>query len=188
MEYAYLQQSVLSLNSDNLVPNQLQYPIDHGLEALQNLLVRERHIAFLNACFWELSLNTHINSPLLAIVPEICLDPVLKVHNALGVHLTRRLGAVWKLHLTNLGTQDVGEITVQSCRAARVTRTRCALCDCEGLLFFDFICNQVDSATATVDDQDGVVDLEIKETGFGTEHGCCFRLGDEGETVVVLVP
>lgn len=31
------------------------------------------------------------------------------------------------------------------------------------------------------------MDLDIQETGLGTEHGCGFRLGDQSQSVVILV-
>jgi hypothetical protein len=102
----------LRLNGDNLIPDELQNAIDHGLEALQNLLIRKRHVTLLDAGLGVLSLDTDIDRPLLAIVPEVGLYPVLKVHDALGVHLSSRLGAVGQFHLPNLRAQNVTKVSV----------------------------------------------------------------------------
>jgi hypothetical protein len=88
---AYLQKSVLRLDGDDLVPNELQNSVHHRLKALQDLLVCEGHVAFLDSSVRELSLDAHIHGPLLTVIPEVGLDSVLKVHDALGVHLTGSL-------------------------------------------------------------------------------------------------
>jgi hypothetical protein len=91
------------LNGNNLIPDKFQDTVHHRLEALQNLLIRECHVTFLNTSLWELSLDTDIDSPLLAIVSEIGLYPVLKVHDALGVDFTCGFRSVRQFHLPNLG-------------------------------------------------------------------------------------
>ena len=103
----YLQQPVLGLDSDDLVSHKLQNSVDDRLETLQNLLVGESHVAFFDPGLGELSLDTHIDGPLLTVIPEVGLDSVLKVHDALGVHLARSLGTIRELHLTDLGAEDV---------------------------------------------------------------------------------
>lgn len=77
--------TVLSLDGDNLVSYELEDAIDDRLKALQDLLVGECHVTFLNAGLGELGLNTNVNSPLLTIVAEISLDSVFEVHDALCV-------------------------------------------------------------------------------------------------------
>ncbi|KAI6753122.1 hypothetical protein HG531_005291 [Fusarium graminearum] len=69
-----LKSTVLSLDRNNLVPDELQNTVDNRLEALKNLLVGEGHVTLLNASLRELGLNTDINSPLLTVVSEIGLD------------------------------------------------------------------------------------------------------------------
>lgn len=77
--------TVLSLNGDDLVSYKFENAVDDGLKALQNLLVGESHVSFLNARLGELGLDADVNSPLLPIVAEIGLDSVFKVHDALCV-------------------------------------------------------------------------------------------------------
>ena len=165
--------------SDDLVPHQLQDSIHHGLKTLQNLLIRERHITLLNSRLRELSFNAHIHSPLLPVIPKVGLDTVLKVHDALGVHLARRARPVRQLHLADLGAQDVGEVAVERCGAAGVTAAGCAFGDGEGLFVFDFVGDEIDGAATAIDDEDGVAMLEVEEAGFRAEHGCCFGLRDQ---------
>jgi hypothetical protein len=87
----HLQESVLCLNGNDLIPDQLQDSVHDRLEALQNLFVCEGHVALLDSGVGELSLNAHVHGPLLTVIPEVGLDSVLKVHDALGVHLTGSL-------------------------------------------------------------------------------------------------
>lgn len=103
----YLQKSVLRLDGNNLVPNKFQNSVDHRLEALQDFLVREGHVAFLDSSFRELSLDADVHGPLLTVIPEVGLDPVLEVHDALSVHLASGLRAIGKLHLPDLCAEDV---------------------------------------------------------------------------------
>jgi len=110
---AYLQCPVLCLDSNDLIPNQLQDPVHHRFEALQDFLIRERHVALFNTSLREFSLDTNVYSPLLAVVSEIGLYPVLEIHDALRVNFASRLRTVWQLHLPNLCTKDVTEITVE---------------------------------------------------------------------------
>jgi len=56
--------AICRLDGVDLLPYQLQNPLDHGIEALQDLFIRKCHIAILNACSWESSLNANIHSPL----------------------------------------------------------------------------------------------------------------------------
>jgi hypothetical protein len=87
----YLQKSVLRLNGNDLVSNELQNSVDYRLEALQDFLVCESHVTFLDSSLGELGLDAHVHSPLLTVIPEVGLDSVLKVHDALGVHLASSL-------------------------------------------------------------------------------------------------
>lgn len=184
----YLKIPVLCLNRNDLIPNKLQDPIHDRLKALQNFLVREGHVALLNTSLGELSLDANVDSPFLTVVPEIGLDSVLEVHDALGIHLPGSLRPVWKLHLPNLGAQNVAEVTVQRCRAARITRSGCALGNREWLLFLNLISDQIDRSTTAVYNQNRIMDLEIQETSLGAKHGSGFRLSHECQPVVVLVP
>jgi hypothetical protein len=77
--------AILSLNGNDLVSDKLENAVHNRLEALQDFLVGESHVSFFNASFWELSLDTYINSPLLVVVAEIGLDSVFKVHDTLCV-------------------------------------------------------------------------------------------------------
>lgn len=183
----YLQEPVLRLDGNDLVPHKLQNSIDHRLEALQNFLVCESHVTFLDTRLRELGFDANINSPLLAVIPEVGLDSVLEVHDALGVNLAGSLRAIRKFHLTNLRAEDVGEVAVQCCRAARVTRTCRALCDCERRFFLDLVRDQVDGTTTTIDNENRVVYLQIEQTGLGTEHSCGLWFGDQSKAVIVLV-
>lgn len=88
---AYLEDSVLGLNGDYLVADKLQYAVDNRLETLQDLFVCECHVTFFNTGLGELRFNSNINSPFLAIVPEVCFYPIFKVHNALRVDLAGSL-------------------------------------------------------------------------------------------------
>lgn len=90
-----------------MVAHELQNSVDNRLETLQNFLVGEGHVAFFNSSLGELGLNTNIHGPLLTVIPEVGLDSVLKVHDALGVHLASSLGTIRELHLTDLGAEDV---------------------------------------------------------------------------------
>lgn len=103
----HLKKSVLCLNRNDLVSHQLQNSVDDRLEALQNLLVGESHVSFFDSSLRELSFDTHVHGPLLTVIPEVGLDSVLKVHDALGVHLTGGLRAVRKLHLADLCAENV---------------------------------------------------------------------------------
>lgn len=105
--FTHLQKPVLGLNSNDLVPHKLQNSVDNRLEALQDLLVGEGHIALLDSSLGEFSLNTHVHGPLLTVIPEVGLDSVLKVHDALGVHLASSLRTVGQLHLADLCAEDV---------------------------------------------------------------------------------
>lgn len=73
------------MNGDDLVPDELENAVHDRLEALQDLLVRERHVTFFNTCFWELGFDTDVDGPLLPVISEISLDTVLEVHDALCV-------------------------------------------------------------------------------------------------------
>lgn len=117
----HLQQPVLRLNRNDLVPNQLQDPVNNRLKALQNFLIRERHVTLLNTGFGEFSLNANVHRPLLPVVSEVRLDPVLEVHDALGVHLARSLGAIRQFHLPDLGPENVGKIAIERGRTARIS-------------------------------------------------------------------
>jgi hypothetical protein len=115
-ENPYLKQSVLCLDGNDLVTNQLENTVHHGLETLQNLLIGKGHVAFLNARIREVRLNTNIDRPFLTVVSEVRLDTVLEIHNTLGVNLARSTGSIRKLHFANLGPQDVAEVAVKSGR------------------------------------------------------------------------
>jgi hypothetical protein len=103
------------LNGDNLIANQLENTVHNRFKALKNLFIGEGHVALLDAGVREVSLNTHIYSPLLPVVTEIGLDAVLKVHDTLRVYLACSPRAIRQLHLTDLRSQDVTEIPVQCC-------------------------------------------------------------------------
>jgi hypothetical protein len=87
---------------------------------LQNLLVGEGHVSFLNAGLGKLSLNTDIDGPLLTIVSEVGFYSVLKVHNTLGVNLSSSLGSIGEFHLADLRAENVGEVAVESGGTARI--------------------------------------------------------------------
>lgn len=161
-----LQGAVLGLDGNDLVSHKLQNAVDDGLEALENLLVGEGHVTLLDTGLGELSLDTDIDSPLLAVIPEVSLDSVLKVHDALGVDTAGRLGAIGELHLADLCAQDIAEVAVQGSRTARVTRSSRALGDGEGVLLLDLVGDQIDGTTTAIDNQDGVVDLEVQKTSL----------------------
>lgn len=108
-----LKLTVLCLNGNDLIPNQLKNPVHYRLKALENLLIGESHVTFLNTSVREFSLNTDINSPFLTIVSKVGLDSVFKVHDALGVHSAGRLRSIGELHLSNLSAKDIGEVTVE---------------------------------------------------------------------------
>ncbi len=183
-----LEGAVLGLDSDDLVADELEDAVDDRLEALQNFLVSESHVTFFNACLRELGLDTNINSPLLSVVPEVGLDSVLEVHDALGVHASGGLGAIGRLHLANLGPEDVAEVPVERGRTARVAGSGCALSDCERILVLDLVGDQIDRATTAIDNQDGVVHLQVQKTRLGAEQRGGLGLADEGQSVVVLIP
>lgn len=183
----HLKKSVLRLNGDDLVPNKLQNPVDDRLETLQDLLVGEGHVTFLDTSLREFSFDAHIDSPLLTVIPEVGLYPVLEVHDTFGVNLASDLRAIGKLHLADLCAEDVGEITVQRCRTARITRTSRALCDRERRLLLHFVGDQIDGTTTAVDNEDRIVYLQIQQTSLRAEHGGGFGFSDEGETVIVLI-
>ena len=83
--------AVLCLDSDDLVSDKLENTVNDRLKALQNFLVGESHVSFLDASLGELGLDTHIDRPLLVVVAEIGLDSVLEVHDALCVDTAGRL-------------------------------------------------------------------------------------------------
>jgi len=153
----------LRLDSDDLIPDELQNSVDHGLETLQNLLVRKRHVTLLNAGLGKLCLDANVDCPLLAIVSEVGLYPVFKVHDAFRIDLASRLGAVWQFHFPNLGAQNVAEVAVEGCGTAGVTRPCCALGHGERCLFLYFVGDEIDGATTAVDNEHSVVDLEVEE-------------------------
>lgn len=103
LNHTNLQRSILRLDGYDLIPHQFQNPVHHRLETLQNLLVSEGHITFLNAGLRELSLDTNINSPFLSVVAEISLDSILKVHDALRVDFASCSRTIGQFHLANLG-------------------------------------------------------------------------------------
>ncbi len=164
-----MQCSVLRLDGDDLIPDKFENTVNNGFETLQNLLVRECHVTFLNASLREFGLNTDVDGPLLPVVPEISLDSVLEVHDAFCVYTTSRLRTVGELHLPDFGSEDVTEIAVESRRAAGVAGTSCALGHSEGVLILDLVGDQIDSTTSAIDDEDGIVDLEIQKTRLGAE-------------------
>ena len=88
LEEANLENSALGLDGDDLIADEFKDAVDNGFEALEDLLIRERHVAFFDACFWELCLDAHIDSPLLAVVPEVCFYSVLEIHDAFGVYFS----------------------------------------------------------------------------------------------------
>lgn len=182
-----LQGAVLGLDGNNLVADELENAVDDGLKALENLFVGKGHVALFDASLGELSLDADVDGPLLTVVAEIGLDAVLKVHDALGVDAAGRLGAIGKLHLANLGAQNVGKVAVEGGGTARVTGTSRALGDGKGVLLLDLIGNQIDGTTTTIDNEDGVVDLEVEQASLGAKEGGGFGLGDEGQAVVVFV-
>jgi hypothetical protein len=154
---------------------------------LENLLVGESHVTFFNGRLWVFGFDTNVDRPLLTIVTEISLYPVLKVHDTFGIDLASRLGSIRQFHLTNLGAEDVGEVAVQRGRTTRVTGTSCALGHGEWRFLLDFVGDQIDSTTTAVNNQQSVVDLQVEQTSLSTEHSCCFGLGDQGQAVVVLI-
>lgn len=99
---SYLDLTVLCLNGDNLVADQLEDTVHDRLEALKDLLVHESHVTLLNTGIGEVGLDTHIHCPFLPVVAEVGLDTVLKVHDTLRVDLARSSRAIWQLHLTDL--------------------------------------------------------------------------------------
>lgn len=171
----------------DLIAHQLKDPIYDGLEALQDLLVSERHVTLLDACVREVGFDSDIHCPFLAIVAEVGLDPILKVHDTLGINLACRAGTIRQFHLTNLRTENVAKVPVERGGTTRISRARGAFRDAERLLFFDLIRNQVDRTTSTIDNQDGVTDLEVQQTGLCTEKCRCLGFGNQGQAVVILV-
>lgn len=182
-----LQSSVLRLDSNDLVAYEFQDAIDNGLKALENFFIGKRHVAFLDTSLWEFSLDTNINSPLLAVVAEISLDSIFKVHDALGVYSAGSLGAFGQFHLADLGSQNVTKVAVEGGGTARISGSCSTLGDSERVLVFDFVCNQIDSTTTAVNNEDGVVHLEVEKTSLGTEEGSGFGFGNEGQAIVVFV-
>jgi hypothetical protein len=174
-----LQRPVLGLDGNDLVPHQLQDSVHDRLETLEDFLVRKSHVAFFNPGLWEFSLNPNINGPFLAVVAEIGLYSVLKVHDTFGIHLPCSSRSIGQLHLPDLCTKDVAEIPIQRRRTATVSTASCALGNSEWCLFLNFIGNQIHCSTATVDNEDCVVDLQIQKTSLGTEHGGSFGLGNQ---------
>ena len=160
-EGPYLEHSVLRLDGNDLVPDELEDAIDDGFETLQDFLVRERHVAFFDTGVWEFGLDADVDGPFLAIVPEIGFDAVFEVHDAFRIHFPRRLRPVRKFHFADLGTQDVAEIAVECCRAARVAGACGALGHGERCFFFDFVGDQVDRSATTVDDENCVAYFEV---------------------------
>lgn len=92
---SYLDQTVLCLNGDNLVADQLEDTVHDRLKALKNLLVHKCHVTLLNTSIGEVGLDTHVHCPFLSVVAEVGLDTVLKVHDTLRVDLARRPRAIW---------------------------------------------------------------------------------------------
>jgi len=182
-----LQSAVLSLDGNDLVPHELQDAVNNRLEALQNLLISESHVAFLDTSLGEFRLDTDIDRPFLSVVPEIGLDSVLEVHDALGIDTTGRLGSVGQLHLSDLCAENVAEISVEGCRTARITRASRAFGHCERVLVFDFVRNQIDGTSTTIDDEHRIVDLEVKKASLGAEKSSSLGLADKGQPIVVLV-
>jgi len=182
-----LERAILRLDSDDLIPDKLQDTVDHWLETLQDLLVGEGHVSLLDASLRELGLNTNINSPFLTVVPEISLDSVLEIHDALGVNTTGGLGSIRQLHFPDLCSKNVTEVSIERSRTTRVARTRRALGYCERALILDFVGDKIDSTTAAIDDEHSVVDLQIQETRLRTEQRCGFRFADQRQAVVILI-
>lgn len=162
----YLQHFVLRLDGNDLVPNKLQDAIHHWLKALENFLVGKCHVPFFDPSIWELCFDTNIDRPFLAIVSEIRLDPVFKVHYTFRVHSTGRLRSIGQLHFANLGTQDVAEVTVQGGRTTRIPGSSCAFGDREWSLFLNLVGDQIDRSTTAVHNEDSIPYLEVQQTGF----------------------
>lgn len=175
------------MDRNDLVPDKLQDPVDHGFEALQNLFVRKCHVSLFNTSLWELGLDAYIDSPFLTIVSEVGLYSVLEIHDTLSIDLACSSRTVGQLHLPDLRAQDVAEVSVQGGRTTRVTRTRCTFCDGERLLFLYFVGDQIDRTTTAIDNEYGVTNLEVEKPGFRTEHGSGFGFGDQGKSVVILI-
>lgn len=175
------------MDGDDLIAHQFENSIDDRLEALEDLFIRERHEALFNAGVGELRLDTDVDRPLLAVVAEVGLDAVFKVHDALRIHLPSYPGTVWQLHLTDLRPEDIAEIPVQGGRTARVSRAGSALGDTERLFLFDLVRDQIHGSTTAVDNQDGIADLQVQQPCLGAKQSGGFWLGDQGEAVIVLV-
>ena len=165
----YLKQSVLGLNGNDLVANELENAVHHGLETLENLLIGKGHVPFLDARIGEIGFDTHVDRPLLTVVPEVCLDTILEIHNAFGIDLARRAGSVRELHFADLGAQDVAEVAVQRGRTTRIARSRRAFGHAERLFFLHLVGDEIDGATSAIHDQNGVAHFEIEQSGLGAK-------------------
>ena len=117
----YLEHAVLRLDCNDLIPNQFKNSVDDRLEALQDLLVCESHVAFLDRRLGKFGLDTNIHRPFLTVVSKVGLDSVLEIHYALGIDSSGGPGAVGKLHLSDLCTKNVGKVAIKCGRTARVT-------------------------------------------------------------------
>ena len=116
----YLEHSVLGLDGDDLVPDELENAVHDRFETLQDFFVRECHVAFFDTGVWEFGLDANVHGPFLTVVPKIGLDAVFEVHDAFRIHFPRRLRPIREFHFANLSAQDIAEVAVQCCRAARV--------------------------------------------------------------------
>ena len=153
----------MRLDGNDLVPDKLQDAVHYRLEALQNLLVCECHVTLLDTSLGELCLNADVDRPLLTVVSEVGLYPVLKVHDTFCVNFAGSLGAIRELHLPYLCAQNVTEVSVEGSRTTRVTGSCCALGHGEWLLLLDLVSNQIDGTTTAIDDQYGIMYLEVEK-------------------------
>ncbi len=90
-ERTHLEDSVLGLNSNDLIADELQDAVDNRLKTLQDFFICECHVTLFDAGFGELRFDSNVNSPLLTIVAEVCFYPVFKVHNTFCVDLAGSL-------------------------------------------------------------------------------------------------
>ena len=152
---------------------------------MKDLLVGEGHVALFDPGIGELGLDADVDGPLLSVVAEVGLDAILKVHDTLCVDLAGRLGSIGQLHLADLGAQDVAEVAIEGGRATGVPRAGRTLGHGEGLLLFDLVGDQIDGAATAVDDEDGVVGLQVQKAGLGTEERGRLGFGDQGQAIIV---
>jgi hypothetical protein len=144
-------------------------------------------VSLLDAGFGEFGFDADVDGPFLTIVAKVCLDSVLKVHDALCVDTSGHLGPVGQLHFSDFGAENVGEVTIERSRATRVAGTGRTFGHSEWRLLLDLVRDQIDGSATAIDNQDSIAHPQIEQPRLRAEHGGGLGFRDERQSIVIFV-